>query len=170
MNRTNKTSGMTTYMRSIFVRTPIVLVPSGSTSRANFSPSEFAKSVLAAVTARMIHAGLEMYFANMSRICFSISLGWSPTGTFVKPGRSTRVKVRTLGEKILKLIGTGDMPAFFPVLASVSRTISSRIFVKSKNFSPGRCRNSPHSSGFAALSLDLSTPFGCAVVQSDYIN
>ena len=163
------TSGMTTYMRSTLVRTPIVLVPSGSTSRANFSPSEFAKSVLAAVTARMIHAGLEMYFNNMSRICFSISLGWSPTGTFVKPGRSTRVRVRTFGEKILRLIGNGDMPAFLPVLASVSRTISSRIFEKSKNFSPGRCRNSPHSSAFAALSLVLSTPFGCAVMRSDYM-
>ena len=64
-----------TYIRSTFVSTPIVLVPSGSTSRASFSPSEFAKSVLAAVTAKIIHAGFEMYFRSMSFICFSISLG-----------------------------------------------------------------------------------------------
>lgn len=50
-----------THIRSTFVRTPIVLVPSGSTSRAIFRPSELAKSVLAPVTARMIHAGFEMY-------------------------------------------------------------------------------------------------------------
>ena len=118
-------------MRSIFVNTPIVLVPSGSTSLASFNPSEFAKSVFAAVTARMMQAGLEMYFKSISRICFSMSRGWSPTGTFVKPGKSTRVSVSTLGEKIRRLIGSGEMPALRPVLASVSRTISSRILLKS---------------------------------------
>ena len=30
-----------------------------------------------------------------------------------------------------RLMGKGEMPAFFPVLASVSRTISSRILLKS---------------------------------------
>lgn len=50
-----------THMRSTLVRTPIVRVPSGSTSRAILRPSEFAKSVLAGVTARMIQAGLEIY-------------------------------------------------------------------------------------------------------------
>jgi len=89
---------MYTHMRSTLVRTPIVLVPSGSTSRAIFNPSELAKSVLAAVTAKMIHDGLVIYFINISLICLSISLGWSPTGTFVNPGRSTNVSVRTLGE------------------------------------------------------------------------
>lgn len=29
-----------------------------------------------------------------------MSVGWSPTGILVKPGRSTSVKLRTLGEKI----------------------------------------------------------------------
>ena len=56
-------------------------VPSGSTSLANFNPSEFAKSVFAAVTARMTAFGREMYFMTMSLICLSMSLGWSPTGT-----------------------------------------------------------------------------------------
>lgn len=30
--------------------------------------------------------------------------------TFVRPGRSTIVSVRTLGEKIRRLIGSGEMP------------------------------------------------------------
>jgi hypothetical protein len=92
------------------VKTPIVLVPSGSTSRAIFRPSELAKSVFAPVTARMMALGLEMNRMSMSRICFSISRGWSPTGTLVRPGRSTRVRVRTLGEKIRRLMGLGEMP------------------------------------------------------------
>ena len=39
-----------------------------------------------------------------------MSFGWSPTGTFVNPGKSTSVSVTTLGEKMRRLIGTGDMP------------------------------------------------------------
>lgn len=120
-----------THIKSTFVRTPIVLVPSGSTSRANFKPSEFARSVLAAVTAKMIHAGFEINFRSMSLICFSMSLGWSPTGTRVTPGKSTSVKVRTFGEYIRRLIGIGEIPAFLPVFASVSRIISARILLKS---------------------------------------
>jgi hypothetical protein len=47
-----------------------------------------------------------------------------------------------------KLIGCGEIPTDpFPVLASVSLLISSRISSKFVNFLPGRCRNSPHSSG-----------------------
>jgi hypothetical protein len=102
----------------------------------------------------------------MSLICRSISLGWSPTGTLVKPGKSTKVSVRTLGEYIRKLIGAGEIPTLRPALASVSFTISSRILLKSKNFWPGRWRNSPHSSTFACESVlpcrSLSdTPFVC---------
>jgi len=63
------------YIRSILVRTPIVLVPSGSTSLANFNPSEFARSWLPGVTARMIQLGFETYFSSISLICFSISFG-----------------------------------------------------------------------------------------------
>lgn len=97
-------------IKSTLVNTPIVRVPSGSTSRAIFNPSELAKSVFAPVTARMMALGLEMKRISISRICFSISRGWSPTGTLVNPGRSTRVRVRTLGEKIRRLMGFGDMP------------------------------------------------------------
>lgn len=79
----------------------------------------------------------------------------------MRPGKSTKVRVRTFGEKIRRLMGTGEMPAFLPVLASVSRTISSLILEKSWNFWPGRWRNSPHSSAFVALSpfVSSSTPF-----------
>lgn len=145
-----------THIKSTLVRTPIVRVPSGSTSRANLRPSEFAKSVLAAVTARIIQAGRDMYFRSISLICFSMSLGWSPTGTFVRPGKSTRVSVSTLGENMRRLMGCGEIPALRPVFASVSRTISARIFPKSKNFSPGRCKNSPHSASLACWSVPAS--------------
>lgn len=52
-----------------------------STSRATLSASEVAMSVLAAVTARMMELGLEMYLKINSLIWISMSLGWSPTGT-----------------------------------------------------------------------------------------
>jgi hypothetical protein len=64
-----------THIRSTLVNTPIVLVPSGSTSLAIFNPSEFAKSVFAAVTAKMIAFGLLMNFNSISLICLSMSLG-----------------------------------------------------------------------------------------------
>lgn len=57
-----------------------------------------------------------------------------------------------------KLIGCALIPAFFPVLSSVSRTISSRILLKSWNFSPGRCKNSPHSSALLAPSVEGADP------------
>ena len=70
---------------------------------------------------------------------------WSPTGTFVNPGKSTGVSVRTLSEKIRKLMGCGDIPALRSVMASVSRTMSERILLKSWSFSLGKWRISPHS-------------------------
>lgn len=56
-------------------------LPSVSTSRATLRASEVAMSVLAAVTARMMELGLEMYLKISSLIRISMSLGWSPTGT-----------------------------------------------------------------------------------------
>ena len=129
--RVGQTMELYAYIKSTLVKTPIVRVPSGSTSLAIFSPSEFAKSVLAPVTAKMIQAGFEIYFISISLICFSISFGWSPTGTLVRPGSYTRVKVTTLGENIRRFMGCGEIPAFRPVLASVSLTISSLILLKS---------------------------------------
>ena len=125
------TTSVPVSIRSILVSTPIVLWPSGSTSLASFKPSELARSTLAAVTANMIALAFWICFRTISLICFSISLGWSPTGTFVRPGRSTRVRVRTLGEYIRRLMGCGEMPTFRPAFASVSLTISSLILPKS---------------------------------------
>ncbi|KAG7268768.1 hypothetical protein CRUP_034252 [Coryphaenoides rupestris] len=58
-----------------------------------------AMSVLAAVTARMMQLGLEMCFKMSSRICTSMSCGWS-----------TSVRLRTCGEKILRWMGSSLMP------------------------------------------------------------
>jgi hypothetical protein len=57
------------------------LSPSASTSRASLSPSELARSVFAAVTAKMMLFGFSINLITISLICFSISFGWSPTGT-----------------------------------------------------------------------------------------
>lgn len=128
-------------------------VPSGSTSRASFSPSEFARSTFAAVTARTIAFGRTMYFRIISLICRSMSCGCPATGTFVRPGRSTMVRLRTWGEKIRRFIGSAETFLELPTLRSVSATISSRILAKSKNFWPGLWRNSPHSSPSSSLAL-----------------
>jgi hypothetical protein len=74
------------------------------------------------------------------------------------------VSVRTLGEYIRRLMGAGEIPPLRPVFDSVSRTISSLILLKSWNFWPGMCRNSPHSSLLEAESDVLTssaTPFDC---------
>jgi hypothetical protein len=51
-----------------------------------------------------------------------------------------------------RLMGEAETFPFFPVERSVSLSISSRISLKLKNFLPGTCRNSPHSSGFSPVS------------------
>ena len=141
------------------------VLPSGSTSRANFNASEVAKSELAGDTARMREFGFEMKDKIISCTWASMSSGWSPTGTcgnnnkesaehrcctpvdlwwlqicnvtlvyhdevfaefahnkpnqhhcqvaaftLVIPGKSTRVRLRTLGEKIFKYMGSGLIP------------------------------------------------------------
>ena len=62
--------------------------------------------------------------------------------TFVIPGKSTNVRLRTCGLNIFKLIGSGEIPLFLPVSLSVSLWISSLISLKSKYFSFGLCKNS----------------------------
>mmetsp|Transcript_43927 Transcript_43927/g.139975 ORF Transcript_43927/g.139975 Transcript_43927/m.139975 type:complete len:251 (-) Transcript_43927:118-870(-) len=132
-------------MMSSLVITPMVRSPRGSAARAMLRASELARSTLAGETARMMQLPTCMYVLIMRRICSSMSLGWSPTGTLVMPGRSTRVMVSTCGEQILSRICLWLIPLLDPVSRSVSRSISSRIFWKSVNFCPGRWRNSPHS-------------------------
>lgn len=39
-----------------------------------------------------------------------MSWGWSPTGTLVIPGRSTKDRLTTCGEKILSWMGSWEMP------------------------------------------------------------
>ena len=56
-----------------------------------------------------------------------------------------------------------DSPAFFPVIFSVSLTISSRILLKSKNFCPGKCKNSPHSS--AVLVFEPFSSFSATIIS-----
>ncbi len=80
----HKLKGTDIVCKKTHKQTKINLIcwPSGSTSRATFRASEVAMSVFAAVTAKMMQLGLLMYFKISSRICSSISLGWSPTGTW----------------------------------------------------------------------------------------
>lgn len=89
-----------------------------------FSASELARSVLAGVTARTRQFSLEMNCSSISlmkhgerpsvfqsgpapdqcdcsyRIWYSMSTGWSPTATFVMPGRSISVRFNTETEKV----------------------------------------------------------------------
>lgn len=75
-------------------------LPWGSTSFASFSASEFARSVLAGVTAKIRQFSLVMNCIIISLIWYSISGGWSPTGTFVIPGKSISVRFNTVWERM----------------------------------------------------------------------
>ena len=72
--------------------------PVGSTSLASFKASELARSEFAGVTARMRQFSRVMNCMSMSLIWYSMSAGWSPTGTLVRPGKSTKVRFKTAGE------------------------------------------------------------------------
>lgn len=95
-------------------------LPSGSAFPAIWSASEFAKSEFAGVTARIRQLGFLMYDMIIVLIRASISEGWSPTGTFVIPGRSTSVISRTFGEKIFKRICLSERPLLSPASLAVS--------------------------------------------------
>ena len=62
---------------------------------ASLSASDVARSALAGETARMRQLSLVMNCMIMSLIWASMSTGWSPTGTLVIPGKSTRVRLST---------------------------------------------------------------------------
>jgi len=81
--------------------------PWGSNSFAILRASELARSELAGETARMRQLSLQTNWLIMSRICCSISAGWSPTGTLVIPGRSTRVRFNTASMKSIGWV-SGD--------------------------------------------------------------
>lgn len=69
--------------------------PWGSTFLASWRASELVRSLVAGMTAKMRQFSLHTYCMIMSRIWYSMSLGWSPTGSLVMPGRSTRVRFST---------------------------------------------------------------------------
>lgn len=73
------------------------------------------------------------------------------SGTFVKPGRSTRVKFRTWGEYIFRFIGCLLIPLLLPATRDVSLSISLLTSLKSVNFRFGMWWNSAHSDRRAAL-------------------
>lgn len=75
-------------------------LPSGSTSLEIFSASDVAISVLAAVTARMMEFGLLMNRRMSSLIWSSISLGWSPTGTWTRDKQGTSNKNKFISSPI----------------------------------------------------------------------
>lgn len=79
---------------SIFVKTPIVLFPSGSSYLAIYKPSETLISWFAGITQRIIVSGFSQYFLAIALVIASISLGWSEPykGILVIPGKSTNVR------------------------------------------------------------------------------
>lgn len=102
--------------------------PWGSTSLASFSASEFARSVLAGVTARIRQFSRVMNCMIISLIWCSISAGWSPTGTLVIPGRSIKVRFNT--------VQTGKRVLCIPsVLKDINYSESPVIFVEMKELS-----------------------------------
>jgi len=79
---------------SIFVMTPMLLIPLGSSSLASYSPSLVVISALAGITTRMIVLGSPQYLLTMFFVTISIS---SPCpdplrGILVIPGRSIKVR------------------------------------------------------------------------------
>lgn len=54
-----------------------------------------------------------------------------PIGIFVRPGKSTKVRLRTFLEKTFRWIGSREMPLFSPATRSVSSMISCRTASKS---------------------------------------
>ena len=126
-------------MISIFVNTPTVRSPSGSTFVAALSASDVARSAFAAETARIIEFGLEIYSFTQCWIWLIIS-GFYPGKTFLtNPGKSTRVSGIMYGEYKRKLIGTVETALLLPVILSVSVTISAQISSNLVNFLFATC-------------------------------
>ena len=102
------------------LRVNIVISPCGSTSLAILRASELARSALAGLTAKIRQLSLLINSNSMPLIMCSISGGWSPTATFVIPGKSIRVKLRTEKNNkqsyhVLTLCLLGDFSHFFVV-------------------------------------------------------
>jgi len=102
------------------VITPIVRSPFGSTSLANYKASEFARSVLAGVNARINAFSGLMYFKISRLIWLSMSLAWSLIGTLVRPGKSTKVKSIKFSEYMVREIALSVTPLSLPASLLVS--------------------------------------------------
>jgi hypothetical protein len=105
---------MLSSSKSTWVRTPMVLRPSLSIYRASLRDSELAESSVAFDTATMMQFGFFMYPLTILMTCSSMSFGWSPTGFFMMPGKSTNKRSRTFLEYSRILKGTLLIPLFWP--------------------------------------------------------
>ena len=105
---------MLSSTKSTWVSTPTVRMPYLSIYRASFNDSEFAESSVAFDTATIMQLGFFMYPFTILITCSSMSFGWSPTGFFIMPGKSTKSKSNTFLEYSLILRGTLLMPLFWP--------------------------------------------------------
>ena len=79
-----------------------------------------------------------------------MSAGWSPTGTFVMPGRSMITKSGTRAEWMVRQMGSGEMPLLRPAPRSISFMISAFTSSKLYHRCPGLCWNSTLSASSAA--------------------
>lgn len=77
---------------SILVMTPILLIPFGSSSHANYNPSLVVISAFAGITTRIIVLGSPQYLLTMFFVTASISLSYPGRGILVIPGRSISVR------------------------------------------------------------------------------
>ena len=66
--------------------------------------------------------GWEVYLKSMSRICFSMSLGWSSTGTFVNPGKLTKcLRWSCLDLHVADNLGTNLVKVIEPFIRDVEK-------------------------------------------------
>ena len=146
-------------MISIFVITPIVRIPFGSSSLAIWRPSEVVISALAGNTHKMIVLESDTYlFAIVLVICSMLS-GWSEPciGILVIPGRSTIVKSGHVCEYTVKTIGLSIMFLLLPQILSVKKSIVYFTSAKFVNFLFGTSSNLAHGSMLSGEWFNLSS-------------
>ena len=121
-------------MISIFVITPIVLIPFGSSLRAVLIPSDVVISALAGTTQRIIVLESAQYLSTIVRVIYSIFSAWPAIGISVIPGKSIRVKSGQVCEYIFKTMGLSTIPLLLPQTLSVRSSIVYLISSILKNF------------------------------------
>ena len=123
-------------MISSLVKTPNVLEPVTSISLASINPSEVAISLFAAMTHKIIVKGSSAYLLAISFVICSIFFGWSPIGTLVTPGKSTKVRSGHVCEYTFNTIGLSTIFLFVLHISSVKASMVSLTFIKSVNLVP----------------------------------